>query len=415
MSRPPMGTFKSLQLGPSEVETLTGAPAAGGRGFVAGINGAPGSVTVDLQTGTAAPSGGYALSLYGGDEWGDAVWIGGILNVDSAGGISGSGSILDAIDGYGGYTGTRTLGASTVSAPDAYGRVLFQLRPGSGSTLPALYLAGYMVDATHIRLIETGDANDNTNFQGVLGGTALGQGANTGHFSVASFAGSSYVFGAQGSDAHGPLQLAGVLSAATGGAVTGTLNWNDLTNKAQTPLPFTGSYTVDPTGRVTVSGLSGLSFSYSFHLYLTGDGNGLLLSNDTADIFNGQAFQQQTASFTTASLSGTYGLNDSVYVTARNSAALEAETANGSIAVSVSNATDSVAGYADAGNGSADFALSGSFAPGSTGIFVGTVAGFNPASRSAPGNFTLYMVDSTQGVLIETDGNQMNLGRLQVQ
>src|ERR1035437_9552623 len=49
----------SIQLGASEMETLTGSLGAGGRGFVAGINGSPGSGTLDLQTGTAAPSGGY--------------------------------------------------------------------------------------------------------------------------------------------------------------------------------------------------------------------------------------------------------------------------------------------------------------------------------------------------------------------
>lgn len=404
----------SIQLGASEMESLTGSLGAGGRGFVAGINGSPGSGTLDLQTGTAAPSGGYVLSLYGGDQYGDSAWIGGILNVDSAGGISGAGSILDAVDGYPAYGGAHAVGASTVAAPDAYGRVQFQLRPGAGSTLPPLYLAGYIVDATHIRLIETGDAIDNTNFQGVLGGTALGQGASTGHFSAASITGSSYVFGAQGSDTRGPLQLAGVLTANASGTMTGTLNWNDLTNAAQTPLPFTGSYTVDPTGRVNVSGLTGLSFSYSFHLYLTGDGNGLLLSNDTADIFNGQAFQQLAAPFTAASFSGAYGLNASVYVTARGSGALQADTANGSIAAGGGNGTDSVAGFADTGNGAADFALSGSFVPSSNGIFEGTVAGFNPAARTTAGNFTLYLVDGTQGVLIETDNSQLNLGRLQL-
>ena len=157
--------------------------------------------------------------------------------------------------------------------------VIFQVRPGSGSTLPSIYLAG----------------------------TALGQGANTGEFTAASVTGSTYVFAAQGTDVRGPLQLAGLLTARTSGTITGTLNWNDLTNTVQSPLPFTGTYTVDPTGRVTVSKIVGLTFGYLFHLYLTGDGNGLLLSNDTADIFNGQAFQQQASPFTAASFSGTYG------------------------------------------------------------------------------------------------------------
>ena len=78
--------------------------------------------------------------------------------------------------------------------------VIFQVRPGSGSTLPSICLAGYIVDATHIRLVETNDAFDNANFRGVMGGTALGQGANTGKFTAASVTGTTYVFAAQGAD-----------------------------------------------------------------------------------------------------------------------------------------------------------------------------------------------------------------------
>jgi hypothetical protein len=307
------------------------------------------------------------------------------------------------------------VGASTVSAPDAYGRVLFQVRPGAGSTLPPIYLAGYIVDAAHIRLVETNDGLDNINFQGVMGGTALGQGADTGEFTAASVTGSTYVFGAQGDGGRGTLQLAGVLTLGASGAATGTLNWNDLSNNAQSPLAFTGTYTVDPTGRVTVSKIVGSNFTYSFHLYLTGNGNGLLLSNDSADIFNGQAFQQQTAPFTAASFSGTYGLSDSTYVTARNSGALEGALANGSIVATPGSSANTLAGFADLGNSNANFALSGSVTPNSTGILQGTIAGFNPTSPSTAGSFALYLVDGTQSVLIETDNAQLNLGHFQLQ
>ena len=404
----------SLQLGSGQAETLTGALASAGRGFVAAINGSPGNGTLDMQTSIATPSGGYVLSLYGGDQFGDAAWIAGILNVDSSGGISGNGSILDAVDGYSGYGGTHTVGVSTVSTPDAYGRVLFQVRPGSGSTLPSIYLAGYIVDATHIRLVETNDAFDNANFRGVMGGTALGQGANTGKFTAASVTGTTYVFAAQGADVRGQLQLAGLLTASTGGSITGTLNWNDLTNTVQSPLPFTGTYTVDPTGRVTVSQIVGSTFDYSFHLYLTGDGNGLLLSNDTADTFNGQVFQQQASPFSSASFSGMYGLNDSTYAIVRNLGTLQPAVANGSILATAGNSANAIAGFADLGDGSANFALSGSATPTPTGVLEGTIAGFNPSSRTTAGSFTLYLVDGSQGVFIQTDSGQLNLGHFQL-
>jgi hypothetical protein len=41
---------------------------------------------------------------------------------------------------------------------------------------------------------------------------------------------------------------------------------------------------------------------------------------------------------------------------------------------------------------------------------VGTVAGFNSADRTNEGNFTLYVVDDTRAVLIETDRTELLLG-----
>jgi hypothetical protein len=411
----PTGNLQvSLQVGPNEVETLQGTLSSGSKGFVAGLDGSPANGTLDLQTSTAAPSGGYALSLSGGDLYAASAWIGGILNIDSAGRISGAGSVLDVLDNQPGYTGTHSLGASTVSAPDANGRILLQLLPDASSPIPPLYLAGYIIDATHIRLAETGDIIDNTNFRGVLGGTALGQGASTGHFSASSIAGSSYVFGAQGNDTHAALQLAGVFTPKADGTLTGTLNWNDLAgSSAQAPIPFTGTYTVDPTGRVTLSKLSdGSTFNYSLHLYLTGDGNGLLLSNDTADIFAGQAFQRQTAAFTPASFAGNYGFNTTAMPVSLNGIPTPPASTIGSFTAEAGNGTSTVAGFADTTGQAANFAISGSFTPSANGIFSGTLVGFNPASRTTAGNFTLYLVDGSQGVLIETDNMQLVLGRL---
>lgn len=409
----------SISLGPDEVETLNGTlVGTGSRGFVAGLNGAAASGTLDLQTSIASPSGGYAISLYGGDGDGNGSpeWIGGVLNVDSPGAISGAGSILDVIDSGQSYQGgTFAVGASTVSAPDAQGRVQIQLQQGANSTLPPISLAGYIIDATHIRLIEN-NTSDLSNFQGVLGGTALGQGSNTGQFSAATVAGSSYVFGAQGQDTKGSLQIAGVFTANADGSVTGTLNWNDLTGTAtQSPLSFTGTYTVDPTGRVTLSQVTdGSTFHYSMHLYLAAGGNALLLSNDSGDAFDGQAFQQQTGAFTAASFSGLYGLNATVLNSNTSAGLYGPAPVIGSITVTASGSGgDSVSGFADKGNGGADFAVTGSFNAVANGIFDGTLAGLNLASATTAGSFSLYLIDSTQAVMIETDSRQLSLGHLE--
>jgi hypothetical protein len=404
----------SIALGPNQVETLNGTLGAGNHGFVAGINGASASASLDLQSSVAAPSGGYAISLFGGDGSQAPTWLAGVLNIDGPGSISGAGSILDVIDAGGQQGGTYTLGAGSVSAPDGQGRVQIQVQP-TASTLPPITLVGYIVDATHIRLIESGDTSNAANYQGVLGGLALGQGAGTGQFSAAAVAGSTYVFGAQGDDSQGSLQIAGVFTLNANGSVTGTLNWNDLTGKAaQTPQPFTGSFSVDPTGRVTLTNLTDAStFSYSMHLYLAAGGNALLISNDADDTFDGQGFQQQTTAFTAASFSGTYGLNLTQFTPNIGASGLQELPAIGTIAAVAGSGSDSASGFADAGNGGADFAISGSVNAQQSGIFHAALTGLDPGSPATPASFTLYVVDGTRAVLIETDMAALTLGNLQ--
>jgi hypothetical protein len=404
----------SIAVGPNEVETLNGTLGAGNHGFVTGLNGASASGSLELQTGTSAPSGGYAISLFGGDGVQAPTWLAGVVNIDGPGRISGAGSILDLIDTGGGQSGGYTLGIGSVSAPDALGRVQIGLQP-SPSTLSPITLVGYVVDATHIRLIESDDPGNAASYQGVLGGLALGQGAETGQFSTATVSGSSYVFGAQGNDAQGSLQIAGVFAFGANGSVTGTLNWNDLTGSAaQTPQPFSGSYSVDPTGRVTLTQLTNSSsFTYSMHFYLAAGGNALLLSNDSGDMFDGQGFEQQSTAFTAASFSGTYGLNLTRFTRNVEASGLQELPAIGAISAVPGGGGDSVSGFADGGTDEADFAVSGSANPAANGVFHASLTGLDPASLESPGSFTLYVVDSTRAVLIETDAAGLALGNLQ--
>ncbi len=404
----------SIRLGPDEVETFNGTLSAGNHGFVAGLNGTSASGTLELQSSTAAPSGGYAISLFGGDGAQAPTWIGGVLNVDGPSRISGAGSRLDVIDTGGQASGSFPLGASAVSAPDGQGRVQISLQP-SGTTLPPITLVGYIVDGLHIRLIESGNTNDAADYQGVLGGLALGQGAMTGQYDAAAVAGTSFVFGAQGSDSQGSLQMAGVFTLNAGGAVTGTLNWNDLTGTAaQSPRGFTGTYTVDSSGRLSLSRLTdGSGFSYSMYFYLAADGNALLLSNDSADTFAGQGFQRQVAPFTAASVAGTYGLNLTRFAPNTDAYGVQESAAIGMLTAVAGTTGATLRGFADAGDGGADVAISGSLSAQASGIFGAGLTGLDPAAPGTVGKFTLYVVDSTRAVLIETDADALTLGTLQ--
>jgi hypothetical protein len=397
----------------NQTETLNGVIVSSSQVLVEEFNGYPANGALDLQTSTAPPSGGYAFSIAGVDAAGEAAGIGGVLNVDSAGGISGAGSVLDFNDA-GTFLAAQALGASTVSNPDSYGRVVFQIVPRTPPSFPALNLAGYIVDATHLRLVETGGDE----FLGAVGGTALAQGANTGKFSASSITGSSYVFAADRwltSDT-GPLQVAGVFTAQANGNLNGTLNWNDLSGtEAQSPISFTGSYAVDSTGRASLSNLTdGVTFKYQLQLYLTGNGQGLVLSSDPADLIAGRGFQQQAGPFTAASFSGSYALNVAQFGTNLVSPT-EASTALGPVTAAAEGGTDTVKGFVDFIYGAADYSVSGSFSAGSNGVFTGTFTGLDSASVTTVDNFVLYFVDSTRAVIIETDNTQLTLGYLELQ
>jgi hypothetical protein len=404
-------------IGVSGVETLDATLVSSSKAQLIEFDpSATSSGTLDLQTSKAAPSGGYAFFTVGEDSGKSPTAIGGVINVDGSGTISGAGSVFDINDaGLPLPLPNQAFAASTVSAPDSMGRVVFNLVPvpGPGSSIGQINLVGYIVDASHIRLVETTDV-----YGGFTGGTALGQGSSTGTFSASSISGSSYVFGAAGTDANGALQAAGLLSAGSSGSVSGTLNFNDLT--AQSPQGGStlsaGSYTVDPAGRVTLTALTDGStsptFNYNLQLYLTGDGHGVLISMDKAEVIAGLGFQQTgSGSFGLDSFNGYYGMN--VAQILPSASGEPGQNAAGPI---TADGTGDLAGFADFNqisgipSGQNDLSFSGNFVANANCVFTGQISGLNLLSPSTPDNFTYYLVDKTRAVFIETDNTQLTLG-----
>ena len=409
----------TLQLNQYGTETLSGTLAASGQGLVANLNGAPGSNgALTLQTSAARPSGGYALTLSGGDQFNQyEVTMGGVLNFDGAGSISGNGSELDVLDYAVGANGLQPVGESTVSAPDSYGRVVIQVNPGVNAVFQPVQLAAYIASPQEMQLVETGVQQGlySTSFEGVLGGTALGQGSATGQFSTASLANTSYIFGGNGVDTKGPLQVAGVLTFHSDGTVAGDINWNDRSG-SQPALPSTiaGDYTVDAAGRVVITHLStNKSFLYSMNWYLTGDGNGLLVSSDPNDYFSGQAFEQQNGTLDASDLQGSYGLNATLYGSGAGQVSAGPLDFTGPLMFTASSGSAQLSGYADDGAGLADYALSGSLSTFARGILRGSLTGFDLSSPAAAGSFVFYQASPSQGLLLETDSAHMTLGLLQ--
>jgi hypothetical protein len=371
---------------------------------------------LDLQTANpATPLGAYAFFTTGLDANDAPVSIGGVINVGNAGGISGTGSIFD-INDDGVPSSAQTFTASTVSPPssDGLGMVTFTLNPSSASGISEISLVGYIVDASHIRLVETSDG-----FVGTTGGTALGQ---TGAFNTSSISGSSYVFGTDGQDfVSGAQQLAGLLTFNSDGSVSGNLSFNDITSQSPqggNTLATGATYSVDPTGDVTVTGLTDATgdFTYNLQLYLTGAGHALVISMDAADVLAGLGYQQ-TGSYTAASFSGTYALNI-IQQVPPDSTPFEQDGV-GTVAL---DGVGSLIGFIDLDEAlpTNDLPLSGTFSANANGVFTGTITGISSTSATNADMFTYYLggangAVANGAVAIENDSDQLTLGIFQIQ
>jgi hypothetical protein len=387
---------------------------------------AAGSGTLQLQDTAAAataPTEGYAFALNGVDKSAYPAAIGGVIDVNPVGTVSLANSIFDIIDDYTGAGNIVLLGKSfqqlqnSVSTlPDGFGRVEFQLStvlpwlPQTSAPV-AFNLVGYIVDSTRIQLIETSDG-----YNGTLGGAALSQGTNTGN--ISSIAG-NYVFGLNGSyfffDKVAPLQIATLLNFNSG-SISGFLSTD---GQPQSPFPIVAApginYTVDPRGRVLVTGLTAGSHAFSPGIYLDGNGHAMAITLDSGteeagDILEGVGFQQSGGgSFTAASFNGSYGIEATGWDENLKGEfdAAGTITATGSSGI-FSGAAD--LNWLTSAAPSPGLSISGALTPAANGIFTGTITGLDVTTPSNNDEFNLYMIDPTgDAIAIETDSNQLTL------
>jgi len=381
---------------------------------------ASGTGSLDLQSSPAQPSGSYAFFAAGLDKSDLPIAIGGIINVDSPGGISGAGSIFDLNDA-GVTSPAYQFGASTVSAPDSYGRVEFALTPSSSNptAIPSLELVGYVVDSNTIQLVETADA-----LLGTTGGTALSQ-------SGTSFnpGGSTYVFGSLGQEETsgqfasgiGFLDFAGALAFNNTAGVGGEASFNDIANQLANGSTNTANWSTEttPNGRITVTGLTTTLSNTPANLefYLDGNGNALMISMDATDVTAGSAFQQAAS----PSVSGNYALTAQGTTTLSTTTTVNGVTVTTTAvypwaAVGDASATNGTAsGFTDlnvlpntvvtGGTLTPDVTLSGT-STGSGGIMTGTIGGLGYANTS--NTYYYYVIDNNHALAIETDANQLS-------
>jgi hypothetical protein len=412
-------------VGVNGVETVDAALVSSTRARIIEFDSsATSSGGLDPQSTTAVPSAGYAFFASGLDAHAIPLAIGGVLNITGPGTISGAGSVFDMNNSVfeGGIVlQNQSFAASTVSAPDSFGRIVFSLAPATASGVSPLNLVGYIFDSTHIRLIETSDSLNAT-----LAGIALGQGANTGSF--ASVTGNTYVAGLNGFDGNGAFQVAGVFTASAGATVTGAMNYNDLTaTSPANPSTITaGTLTADPTGRVTMTGVTDGVATFTLQFYLTGTGpeaEATAVSMDPNDVLAGLAWQQTGGgSFTAPSLFGSYSL-DVTGAAPPITSMSELDAAGPTAADGAGSLTGSVdLNWILGSNPNSTFLdspVSAAFTSNSNGVFTGNITGLDVTncpiySLSGAGCsadiFVYYVIDATKVVAIETDQNQLTLG-----
>jgi hypothetical protein len=392
-------------IGVNGVETFRGALVSGTHAQIIEFdNFAAAGGTIDAQTSTAPPSGGYAFNVGGvdGTSNANALTIGGVLNFSGTS-LNAANSVFDYFDG-GSIGQNQTFTSGSITAPDALGRVTITLTPSQASGGQAFILVGYIVGTNRIQIVES----ISDSLQGTLAGAALGQGANTGTFTAANVGGVSYAFSAVGVDAvNGTATFAGGFGLNANGTVSGVIAYSDQGADHQGLTITGGSWTVSSLGRValsnvTVAGSQIGNGPFAFQLYLDGNGNGLELGADAIQGSTGPAYAQTA---TGGIVPGKYAIGASGFAGASGLpvwAAAGPVTLDGSL-----NWT----GFTDynvfSGTPASSVTLSGTTDT-STGLF--SISGLNAVTPTpATPEFGYYQLDNSRVIAIEVDNNQLGL------
>lgn len=380
--------------------------------------------TMELQTSVSPLSQGYAFVASGTDvattlSLGatSPVALGGVLNINSPNTISGAGSIVDQdLPAVPSQTSKAPI-SGTVSNPDAFGAVKFSLT-ASFSPTPIL-LTGYIVDASHVKLVET-DVDSVNGTGAATSGVAVGQGAATGTFkNKAAFVG-NYVFGILGQDASGPVNFSPTASSLTSAGTFTATSTASLTNgfnevffgglfvnvidnfKASCVLDKNGTGRLDCHLTYTVNGTGP---EYVF--YQVGNRNPPLVLDVDSDLLGGAgagtgfAYPVSTA----VSFNGDYGLTLTQYTSGSLVDFSGQIQANGP-AQTVAGTLDVNTSFVNPGSTT----IMGTFAQSSrSNVLNGTMTDPNqfllPNASGTSINVDYYFIDAHHGFLIESDLN----------
>jgi len=368
--------------------------------FDSGVQSASG--VLELQDASqftlAGFTGSYAFNLSGANASNKpgSLAMAGAMTSDGLGGIGGG--ALD-VNSAGSPSAGLSL-AGTYAAPNASGRGAMTL----SSTFGTQNLAYYVVDATHVKVIET-DAGAQ------LVGDVYKQPA--GPFTNASVRG-GFVFALLGSTSAGIFGEGGVLTLdGTGNVIsaTSTIDINKNGNP-QNSLAVSGTYNVADatTGRTTATlTVGGSTLLYAFYPQINGALS--VVEIDTSNVVAGRALAQSLGSFSSGSFQGIYAFNftgNDFVVNPGEEDLVGQMVPNGGSALNTSSVDIN-----DNGVLVHSAALSGSYLVSSSGRGSATLATNSTAFSAATMN--VYVADSGNALFLESDGTRVLVGIAQKQ
>jgi hypothetical protein len=383
---------------------------------------ATGSGTIDMQDptqfGTPFSLGAYAFGLSGLDKNGVHLGMAGRVVANNESTFPLNNGIVDLNDGGTSSTDTQLQGGFSVADP-ATGRGILSLNcptfdsdfgANGGGTAGTLTFVYYIVDATHIKVLE-GDANT------LLVGDFYGAPASTVNMI------GSQVFVVSGSDNNGsPYGMGGAFQTAS----TGVLDINDdgnltspTTNSSNITTPNITSTTVSlpntNTGRITLSITltSTKSFEFAVYLfnYIAADGSpsagAVLLETDTnIGVGTGVAYTQAGAT----TPQGSFALN----LTGTELSSSGEQDVEGQVSTGTGG---SVAGTLDINN----IANNGKVVSGQPLTSASTIATSGLNGRGNPlilaGSFqtntlSYYVIDDDTALILEMDSSRVMTGKI---
>ncbi len=388
-----------------------------------------GSGTVDTQTSGVAQTaleGSYSFALSGVDTSLNPLGSIGSVTLSSSGAVQ---SGIQDFNDNGNSTNLTSLQIETSSGifvpASGSGAGTATLTTGNG-LFPSLNFDVWIIDSTHLKLIET----DGT---AVLAGDAY---VSTGQ----SFPSGNLVFTMSGDDSEGgPLVTGAVLAASGGSITTGVENWNDAvvgagngspagnyaTSGARSALTLTGFYN-GGWNQADESNTGTYTFAAYPFSYGTGGAGVVLLEVDagTGGISAGTAFLQSTTSFGTSAQG--YGLNLTGAAVVENDEGEESSEEVDMIAEFTATSSSDVTGLYDVNNSGAlisDYNLNtgsnASYSVSSNGQGTLQFPSLQTnSSLSLIGDLgvTFYTVDGTNNIFLETDtSGQFSVGSFQLQ